>query len=309
MRGVADAFGLELADDAFELGRLGAPPATVGCSAVFVPPRATDLGHPLVSRAFDFEAPTGRVAPGTPPGASRPYVIETYPDEGLPALALVAFDLLGGVLDGVNAAGLSVVAAADAEAASGTLEPDPAAIGLDELQLGRVVLEGCATAVEAREALLAAKHAYAGLPVHWMVADRHGDAFVFEVGPGRNRVHLLEAGGLPMVITNHPLHRYPRDVGLPRSDGPAGTYARYRMLRAALAETRTPWSRGTLTLAAERAFMGPGAGRERTLWHGVYDLRERSLEATFFLRDEPDPAREGSLRAVRTPSLQFQLAA
>jgi hypothetical protein len=81
------------------------------------------------------------------------------------------------------------------------------------------------------------------------------------------------------------------------------------MLRAALAETRTPWSRGTLTLAAERAFMGPGAGRERTLWHGVYDLRERSLEATFFLRDEPDPAREGSLRAVRTPSLQFQLAA
>jgi hypothetical protein len=309
MRGAAEAFGFDAGDDAFDASRLGAPPAAAGCSAIFVPPRATAAGHPLVSRAFDFGAPLGRPIPGTAPGASRPYVVEMYPDAGHAALALVAFDLLGGVLDGVNDEGLGVVAASDLEAAAGPLEPDPAAVGLDELQLGRVVLDTCATAAEARELLLATKHHYAALPVHWLVADRHGDAFVLEYGLGRNRVHLVEAEGHPLVLANHALHRYPGDVELPRAGGPAGTFARYRRLRAALQETRVPWSPATLTLAAERAFFGAaGGGAERTLWHGIYDLRARSLAATFFLRDEPDPGRPGQRRAVRTPELRFGLA-
>lgn len=306
MRGAAEAFGVDPHDDAIDLSRLGAPPARAGCSAIFVPPRATAAGHPLVSRSFDFPPP-GEGPGGGPPSAARPYVVETHPEEGLPTLTLVAFDLLG-ALDGVNGAGLVVVTAADAESAEALLEPDPAAAGLDELQLGRVILERCATAAEARALLLSTKHHYAAGPVHWLVADRHGDAFVFELGPGRNRAHLVEAEGQPLVATNHPLHRYPGDVELPRRDGPGASYARYRALRAALAETLTPWSPATLGLAAERAFAGPGAGRcERTLWHGVYDLRARSLHASFLLREELDPERGGGLRAVRTPTLRFEL--
>lgn len=313
IRGAAEAFGVEADDDAYDVSRLGAPPPVAGCSAAFVPPRDTAGGHPLVSRAFDFAFPCVRRAPAAGPGADRPYLLELHPDEGHATLALVAFDLLGGALDGINAEGLAVVAASDVEAAEARpLEPDPAPIGLDELQLGRHVLESCANAIEARETLLAAKHPYAAHPVHWLVADRHGDAFAFEVGTGRNRAYLVEAAGLPLVITNHALHRHPEGEPLPRGPGPAGTYARWRALRSALAEAEAPWTPAALARAAARAFADPPPGPgelppQRTLWHGIYDLRERSLEATFFVRDEPDPLRPGGLRAARTVPLRFEL--
>ncbi len=308
MRGVADAFGVAIEEDLIDLSRLRAPPGSAGCSAVFLPPHLTAAGHPLVSRACEL----GLVAPDrgapVPLAASRPYVLEIHPDEGHSALALVAFDLLGAVLDGVNDAGLCVVTASDLESAAAMpLEPEPAAIGLDELQIGRVLLDRCATAQAARELLLSAKHHYSAYPAHWLVADRFGDAFAFEVGRGRNRVHLVEAAGAPLVLTNHPLHRYPADEGLPHGPGPAGTYARYRSLRAALTDAPAPWNAGALIAAAERAFRGPGSG-DRTLWHGVYDLRARTLEATFFLRDEPDRAQAGAASVVWTPPLRFELA-
>jgi hypothetical protein len=158
-----------------------------------------------VSRAFDFAGPLsgGR---GTPPSASRPYVLELHPDEGLPSLAVCAFDLVGGALDGVNAGGLVVVASPDAEPADERLEPAGASVGLDELQVVRYLLDGCATAAEARAALLGAKLFDFAHPAHWLVADRHGDAFVFEVSKGQNRVHLVDAAGEPLVATNHLLH-------------------------------------------------------------------------------------------------------
>jgi Acyl-coenzyme A:6-aminopenicillanic acid acyl-transferase len=297
MRGVADAFGVDLRDDGYDLSRLGCPPAQSGCSALFVPPRRGRDGHPLVSRAFDFDGPLPAPAPGEAPAASRPYVVEMHPDEGLPSLALCAFDLLGGALDGVNGEGLAVVAASDVESATAApLEPEDSPVGLDELQLVRHVLDSCATAVEAREALLAAKHHYAAYPAHWLVADRHGDAFVFEVGRGRNRVHVVEAEGLPLVATNHPLHRY-REEAPPREDGPACTYSRWRRMCAGFAEAPERIDAAELTRIAERAFFQPDAAA-KTVWHGVYDLRERALEATFLLH---------STAAERTAPIRFEL--
>ncbi|ACL65440.1 peptidase C45 acyl-coenzyme A:6-aminopenicillanic acid acyl-transferase [Anaeromyxobacter dehalogenans 2CP-1] len=313
MRGAADAFGVDADDDAYDVSRLGAPPRVAGCSAAFVPPRDAAGGHPLVSRAFDFALPCVSRPRGSGPGADRPYLLELHPTDGHATLAVVAFELLGGALDGINAEGLVVVAASDVEAAEARpLEPEAETVGLDELQLGRHLLETCANAIQAREALLAAKHHYAAYPVHWLVADRHGDAFAFEVGLGRNRAHLLDAAGLPLVLTNHALHRHPEREPLPAGPGPAGTYARWRALRGALAEASEPWTPPALAAAAARAFVEPPGGPgeltdERTLWHGVYDLRERALEVTFFERDEPDPLRRGGLRSVRTPPLRFEL--
>lgn len=310
LRGASDAFGVDVADDVYDLCRLcGRAEAlgAAGCSAAFVPPRQAD-GHPLVSRAFDFAVPA---APGEAAQALlRPYVVELHPDAGHPSLAVVAFDLLGAVLDGVNGEGLAVVVAADLEAAARAVEPEQGMVGLDELQVGRVLLDTCATAIEARELLLGTKHHYAAVPAHWLVADRHGDAFAFEVGAGRNRVHLVEAAGLPLVMTDHPLHRYSAGEGLPREPGPGRTYARYRALASALAEGAEPWTKASLASAAARAFAGPEGGRaERTLWHAVYDLRERALEATFYLRDEVDPGRPGASRAVRSATMRFELGA
>ncbi len=300
LRGVADALGVDLADDAQDPAHLGAPPASPGCSAVFLPPRRATSGHPLVSRAFDFAGPLGSGRPGEPPSAGRPYILELYPDEGYASLAICAFDLVSGALDGVNSEGLVVVAASDVESAANGLEPAGASVGLDELQVVRHLLDGCATAAEAREALLAAKLYYAAHPAHWLVADRHGDAFVFEVSAGRNRVHVVEAAGEPLVATNHLLHRHLPGEPLPRDPDPGGTFARYRALSSGLAEVPGALDRTALSALAARAFVAPAAGATRTLWHGVYDTVERTLSARFF------PG--GSAGATRAAEVRFALA-
>jgi hypothetical protein len=249
MCGSAAALGVDLADDAYDVTRLGTPPAAAACSAVFVPPRRTTSGGPLVSRTFDHAGPLARPRRGEPPPASRPYVLEIHPDEGHPSLALCAFDLLGAALDGVNAEGLVVVVASDEESAG--LAPAGASVGLDELQIVRHLLESCANAAEAREALLSARLYCAAQPAHWLVADRHGDAFVFSVSEP-----------------------------LPLAPDPVGTDGRWRALAARVAE------RGPLDADALDAAMASGAPAAgdalRPLWHGVYDPVERSLRARFF---------------------------
>lgn len=295
VRGAAEALGVDLADDACDVSRLGAPPSAAGCSAAFLPPRRTVERHPLVSRAFDFAGPLAAPPAGAAPAAGRPYVLELHPDEGYPSLALCAFDLLG-ALDGVNAEGLVVAAATDLHSAEvAPFEPAGPDVGLDELQLVRHLLDVCATAVEAREVLLGTKHYYAALPVHVLVADRHGDAFVFEVSAGRNRAHLVEARGAPLVIANHPLHRYPDAAALPPTPGPAGSFARWRALSTALAGAERLDAEG-LAAAAARAFPAHAERPLRTIWLGLYDAVERSLAARFLPDAEAPRSDDGAFR-------------
>lgn len=295
VRGAADALGIDVADDAYDASHLGAPPASPGCSAVFVPGRRTSSGRPLVSRSYDFSGPLDRPRRGQPPSASRPYVVELHPDSGHPSVALCAFDLLGAV-EGLNAEGLVVAAASEAEsAASAPLEPAGPSVGLDELQLVRHLLDTCATSAEARESVLAAKHYYAAHPAHFLVADRHGDAFVFELSPGRNRAFLVEAEGEPLVVTNHLLHRHAGGVP-PRGPGPAGSYDRWRTLSEAVGEAPRPLDEGSLARAVARSC--PEDAPARTLWTDVYDPVERSLSARFRVRE-----------GVQTPPVRFELEA
>lgn len=295
VRGAGDALGVDVADDAYDVSHLGEPPASPGCSAAFLPARRSASGHPLVSRSYDFAGPLQRPRRGGPPPASRPYVVELHPDAGHPSLALSAFDLLGAI-EGMNGEGLVVAAASDEEsAARAGLEPAGPSVGLDELQLVRHLLDTCATAMAAREAVLAVKHYYAAHPVHFLVADRHGDAFVFELSPGRNRQHLVDAEGSALVMTNHPLHRY-RGSSPPGEPGPGATYDRWRALATAIEAARRPLDETSLGRAVEQACSV--GGRARTLWAGVYDPVARSLAARFLVRE-----------GVRTQPIRFSLAA
>jgi len=297
MLGLADALGVDPAGDAYDLGRVDAPSPGEACAAVFVPAGATG-GGPLLVRvccAGGREEP----APCATAGVSRPYVLETYPEDGRAALALAAFDPLGAALDGVNAEGLAVVAARDLESApAGPLATGRAGVGLDEHELGRMLLDGCSTAREARDLLARLEPHYGGAPAHWLVADGQGDAFVFEIGPGPERAHLLEGEGRPVLVTNHPLHRYPGGAGLPPGPGPAGTYARYRALSAALARGAAPC--GSPAPAGAGSEGGEGAGTVAALWTGIYDLRARALAATFFVQ-----GRRAAEGGAAWPELRF----
>ncbi len=307
-RGLAEAFGVDGADEGREPCALAPASTWAGCGIAWLPPRSTARSRPLLSRTFDAALAPPRQ--GVPP-IGCPYLLELHPDEGHASLAMVTLDFLGAV-EGVNAQGLAVAMAVDEEArADRAFQPAAApAAGLDELHVVRYLLDGCATAAEARDALRTTQRCFTAAPAHYVVADRRGDAFAFEPGPSPSQACIVEAEGRPLVLTNHPLRRYPSDRGLPGEDGPAGTYARYRRLRSALAELAAPYRREDVRALGARGFEeGPPAGALRTLWHAVYDLGEGALEVSFLLRDGPGAARPGTRETGRTAYLPFRLAA
>lgn len=299
--GMAAAFGLRDQDGERALDALRPAAHLAGCGIAWLPARRVAGERPMVSRSFDavLDAP----GEGVPPAAC-PYVLELHPDDGHASLAMVARDFLGAV-EGVNAEGLVVAMAADEETPR---EPGAGATGLDAPELVRHLLDTCATAAEARDALDGAERRPGSEPAVLVVADRRGDAFAYEpAAPRADRV--VEASGRPLVVTNHPPRRYPDGAGLPREDGPGGTYARYRRLRSALAALAAPCALADVRALGARGFAeGPPATSLRTLWHSVYDPEARALEASFLLRDGPAAARGGAGEGARTRYLAFRLA-
>lgn len=149
MKGVAAGFGRKLDDDSLNFSALWYAAPSAGCSVMYFPPGVTETGAGVLSRDYDFTTGTFQgttPAKGELPCTARPYLIEMYPDQGYPSLALCAYDLLGGVLDGINSEGLTVSLMADDELHSkypmeATVEP---AVGLGVLQMQRHLLDHCA---------------------------------------------------------------------------------------------------------------------------------------------------------------------
>jgi len=305
MQGVADVHGVAVDDDSVELGLLAYLGATPSCSVAWLPPAAVANGHATLSRNYDFPTGTlteilgGEAQPGELPMTARPYVLETVPNRGAHGcLFLCAYELLGGCIDGVNSEGLVVALLADDES-TGTDPTLSPAVGLNEIQLLRFLLETCATTGESREALLSAKQHFMFLACHYLVADASGDSFVWE--RTANREHLVEGRGNVQIVTNHLLQGRPSLDDLPADDGPSATYARARRITAAVEGRAGPLS--TEAIKATHACVDrvdPGSP-SRTLWHGIYDAIDRSLEVSFYLGDDPT----GGVR--RSPYLRFRL--
>ncbi|MGW2217316.1 C45 family autoproteolytic acyltransferase/hydrolase [Nonomuraea sp. NPDC001684] len=296
MDGAAAALGLDPDQDELALDGWNYVPAGAACSALWCPPSASADGHGRVGRNYDFFLHTtsqlmGEPArPGELPMAARPYVISTVPDDGL-ASTVITMNSLDGCIDGINEAGLAVMLLiADAETATPP-RLDVPQVGLGSLQLPRFLMDTCETAAQARQALLGAKQYDLGLPLHYLVADAHGQAFVWERGTDGTE-HAVEFGDGPLCVTNHLLHRHPDPMALP-ADTPAslGTYGRLRTLyeRSKGATMSAEDLRDSLRAVrpAEDA-----AGPFRTLWTTVFDTADRTLATRFYLGDGRDYSEE-----------------
>ncbi len=291
MRGVADVHDLDVGDDGVEFGLLAYLGGAPGCSVAWLPGPALASGHPTMSRNYDFPTGTlseilgGEAQPGELGMTARPYVVETRPTDGGPAcLFLCAYELLGGCIDGVNAEGLVVALLADDES-TGTDPTLAPAVGLNEIQVLRFLLETCASTAEAREALLSAKQHWMFLACHFLVGDAGGDSFVWE--RTGNREYIVEGQGELQVVTNHLLNGRGSVDDLPAEDGPSSTYARARRLTASFASKAAgnarPLSLDGVKSAHACVLREDLASPARTLWHGVYDAVDRSLEISFYL--------------------------
>ncbi len=316
MRGVAGALGKPLDDDGFNLTGLWYPMGLgAGCSVIHYPPKVTATGAGIVSRNYDFTTGTLRGAyprKGELACTARPYVIEMHPDRGYPSLAMYSYDLLSGVLDGVNSEGLTVALLADDETASkySTEPAEPDAPGLGELQTLRLLLDTCATTEEAKEALLTTKQRYTFIPVHYLVADRHGKAFVWEYSHAHNREYIIENPDKPLITTNFSLHRHLEGNGPPSAAKDKGVCPRYCRLAERLAKEPGKLTVESIKEAHKAADMveapRPTRAPNRTLWHALYFPSEREMQVSFYLRDEPTAAKDKA-RVVRTDYLEFTL--
>ena len=317
MRGAAGVFGKKIDDDGFNFSGLWYPMSLgLGCSVVYYPPKVTAAGTGVVSRNYDFSTGTlyGKPPPkGELAATARPYLVEMHPDRGYASLAMYSYDMLSGVLDGINSEGLTVALLADDE----TLEKygmEPAgldAVGLGELQTLRMLLDTCATAEGAKEALLTTKQPYAVVPVHYIVADRHGKGFVWEYSQAHNREYIIENPDKPLITTNFSLHRHLEGKDVPSAAKAKEVCGRYCDLAERVAKEP---GKPTVEFIKECHKCAdlvnappPGRAPTRTLWHALYFPEGRKVQVSFYLRDEADPADARKTRIARSGYLEFAL--
>jgi len=315
MKGVAEAVGLNVEDNAYDFSGISQynviPP--VSCSVVFYPGEFTENGHGVLSRNFDFTTGTiqfKQPKEGEMRAVSRPYIFEMYPDQGYASLAICAFDLMGGVVDGINSEGLAVAILAEEESIQKHgLEPANG-VGLHELLSMRYLLDNCKDVEEAKEAMLYLKHYYSFIPCHYIIADRQGRSFIFEFSGVRNRAFVVDGDG-PQCVTNHLVSNYKSVDDLPEGEG-VSSYSRFRTLHKAISlkkkfsvdELKSINSSVAVPpYVSDHPVYAPG----RTLWHALYDTEERSLSVKFYLGEKLDPLDEKKVILEYSDYLQFQL--
>ncbi|MEV0089044.1 C45 family peptidase [Saccharopolyspora sp. NPDC050642] len=294
MRGAAEAAGVDPDDDRVHLDGLTGVPSGSACSVTYLRPSATKEGHGLFGRNYDFFttsaeeifAALGGPEPAgpRPPMASRPYVLNSIPDAG-PTTTVLTMNELDGCMEGINEHGLAVaLLIADAESTTPPVEAGPQ-VGISSAQLPRFVLDTCATVDEAKQALLGAKHYDLGVPLHYLIADAAGNAFIWERGDAGIE-HIIDIDGDALCLTNHLVHK--RQAGeLPQdNEETLQTYGRYRTL---VDRTGGSVMSGELLRATldEIGFDATNAGHYpvRTLWRTVFDLDERTMSTRFYLGD------------------------
>jgi penicillin V acylase-like amidase (Ntn superfamily) len=314
MKGLADAFGVSIDDNTYDLSSLlQFHVFRPGCSAVFYPGDYTESGHDIMSRNFDFT--TGTMMGARPDSnqmaaLARPYIFEIYPDRGYASIAVCAFELLGGVLDGINSEGLTVAIFGDDETISKYGMRPSRGVGLHELMSMRYLLDNCANVKEAKEAMLSLEHYYLSVHCQYLVGDRAGNSFIFEFSPQRDATAITDGNG-PQHITNHPVSKYRSIDDLP-ADSQLTTYDRYRALSLAT-KGKAEFSLAEIISINASVAVPPGISHNetsapgRTLWHSIYDADERTLQVKFYLGEKGDPADEDRVILEYTPYLEFAL--
>lgn len=335
MQGVAAAFDADAEDDRYDFSSLKYNvdlPLRPGCSNAFYPPHRTADGHAYLSRNYDFStgslsdlvglqlSPEVRAQMKAMMG--EPYIMEWQPtDGGYASWAMHSNDVLGGTFDGINSAGLAVALMADEEAMGVVFEPHSEgirAVGVDELQILRMLLDTCATVDEAKALLLTVKQFYQYVPCHYIIADASGKSFVFENSMGRNHSVIIDGSGEAQVCTNHEVHRHPV-VEMPRLTLETNSQWRYATLESRIAaqQKHTPEDIRANNLAVGVRHLSqamkdnPGfrsiavSMNARTLWYALYDLTERRVEIDFFLNSTAND--DGTYNEDRSPVYTYEV--
>jgi len=313
MKGIADSYGLNIADDSYDFTGLFQPQTPPpGCSVTFYPAKTTENGHNILSRNYDFT--TGDTAGRRPRERrsaimARPYLFEIHPDQGYSSLSICALEYLGGVLDGINSEGLVVAILAVSGNAGGGGPSNE--VGMHELMGMRYLLDNCRNVEEAKEALLSLQHYYCFVPCHYIVGDRSGKSFIFEFSPSRDKIYIVDGDG-PQYVTNHLVYQHPKVDEFPETDL-SWSMRRYKMLDEST-RSKEKFTVEEIADINERVAIPPKAAGNsefapiRTLWYAQYDLEDLTLAVKFYLGERPDSGNGNRVILEYTPPDVFALS-
>lgn len=314
MKGLAAAYGLNIYDDSYDFSRLFQkemiPP---GCSVAFYPASATESGHNILSRNYEFT--TGDITGRRPQKGrlaimARPYLFEIHPDQGYSSLSLCAFEYLGGVLDGINSEGLVVSILAENDCVERVGREPGDEVGMYELMSMRYLLDNCKNVEEAKEALLSLKHYYYFIPCHYIVGDKTGQSFIYEFSPNRNRSYIIDGEG-PQWITNHLVFDHEKTAEKYK-DNPKSSLRRYNKLEESIRAKEKFTLEEIAAINAEVAAppvvpSNPAYAPIRTLWYAQYDLENLTLTVKFYVGEKPGPENEKRAILEYSPVKVYEL--
>lgn len=281
MRGYSSAFNLNIDNYDYDFSIFGTPIGGKTCSAVYYPPADTTIGKGVISRNLDFCLYDDPDSP-----FKKIYILELHPEIGYSSVSCLCMETFGQSLEGINSEGLSVVHLADGETAE--LFPDGcrghSGIGFNEFLPIQLLLDTCADVKEAKEALLRNRHYYFNVPVHFLIADRHGESFIWEFSSTRNREFIINGSGKKQIITNFLLSNYDSYSALPKVTlDTTCPFNRYRTLNEATSKHNGKFLIDDIKNI--NALVRFRKANTRTLAHSIYVPEKRELNISFYLKD------------------------
>jgi hypothetical protein len=166
---------------------------------------------------------------------------------------------------------------------------------------------------EAKQTLLQTKQYYEFVPVHYLVADRFGQSFVWEYSHAHNKEFIIENPDQPLVMTNFSLNRHLDKDRPPSAAAARNVCRRYCLLAEQFTTASGKVSEEFIKQTHRKvdAELPPSANKSRppvrTFWHALYYPQQRRAQFSFYLRDEPVPEQPDRVRIVRSDYLEFQL--
>ncbi len=224
MIGVGNAYNVPFNNTLFDLSSLPYALNAYSCTAVKFPSNIMKNNCEMIVRnngsyLSSWDDMFGSVlATNSLQLFAKNFVMEIYPNIGYSSITFGSFDLLNGVFDGLNSAGLYV----------GCMVVDNAAVrydyssggkmtGLTMLQAAHQILDTCSTVEEAKVLLLSSKVSNVLVGIHMLVADKEGNSFIFEQSSETEKAQFTSSYEKTQIMTNFNSYIYPNQSHFPKS--------------------------------------------------------------------------------------------
>lgn len=129
------------------------------------------------------------------------------------------------------------------------------------------------------------------LPLHFLIADRFGNSFIWEYSPQHNKEFIINGNKEIQIITNFPVHQYLNLVNFPANEDKSCPFERYKTILAAtkinkLISKNQIKEINSKVFIRDEMYLVKQKEPVRTIYHNLYDTSKKSMEISFYRKDQ-----------------------